>query len=329
MKLLVVGSIDWTHPKSGGAEKVMKEILTRIEANEIQFLVSKHPQAPRNEEIEGIKIQRVGYNTNQANFNYPFLIKEVWKQHKNYDKIFINGVKFPFLPPERIDIIHNTLNKQTFHPVIWLRTKLSLAFNINSKAIAVSETAKKKAEKYYKEIKIIENGVDVQNFRNNLNNYENKTILFLGRMTGQKGINDLPYIAKNLPDEVQLKIAGRGSKDNIPEEIAEEHENCEYLGYVEESTKKELLAKSHVVIMPSRHEGHPLTVLEANASGTPVIGYESDGLKEILEESNNRVVDGRNELIEVIKTLKETESHFHTRTWDEVAKDYRCMFNDR
>jgi len=55
-------------------------------------------------------------------------------------------------------------------------------------------------------------------------------------------------------------------------------------GYVAEEEKVKLLAKSWAAIQPSQMEGWGITVIEANAAGTPVIASNVKGLQDSVND---------------------------------------------
>src|SRR6185437_13605454 len=57
-----------------------------------------------------------------------------------------------------------------------------------------------------------------------------------------------------------------------------------FCGRVDESEKAKLLAKSWAAIQPSQMEGWGITVIEANAAGTPVIASRVNGLQDSVND---------------------------------------------
>ena len=60
-----------------------------------------------------------------------------------------------------------------------------------------------------------------------------------------------------------------------------------FYGFVDESKKIDLYQKSWVFINPSIKEGWGLTVIEANACGTPAIAYDVEGLRDSIKDHHN------------------------------------------
>jgi glycosyltransferase involved in cell wall biosynthesis len=56
----------------------------------------------------------------------------------------------------------------------------------------------------------------------------------------------------------------------------------EYLGAMERDALNREYARAAVVVMPSRFEGLGMVALEAQAAGTPVAGFDVDGLRDAV-----------------------------------------------
>jgi len=56
------------------------------------------------------------------------------------------------------------------------------------------------------------------------------------------------------------------------------------LGSVDETTLQREYAEAALLLMPSRYEGLGRTALEAQAAGTPVVGYDVTGLRDAVRE---------------------------------------------
>ena len=53
-----------------------------------------------------------------------------------------------------------------------------------------------------------------------------------------------------------------------------------FTGFVDDEKRDSLLARARVCVCPSEKEGWGLTVMEANAVGTPVVASDADGLRD-------------------------------------------------
>ncbi|MEM0141198.1 MAG: glycosyltransferase [Thermoplasmatales archaeon] len=110
--------------------------------------------------------------------------------------------------------------------------------------------------------------------------------LFLGRLTNDKGVLELLKASSILSDR-KFKIAGTGPLRPIVEEWARKNRNLEYLGYVSEDEKVNLLSRAKLLIVPSRAETFGVVYVEAMASGTPVVGSHDSREIGILQDGYN------------------------------------------
>lgn len=114
------------------------------------------------------------------------------------------------------------------------------------------------------------------------------TALYLGAISKDKGIEDALRVFAEIErkdDNWQYWIAGRGDEEYVRRLKKSVKElgigkKLKYWGYVSEKVKFRLLARAHVLINPSIHEGWGLVNIEANAVGTPVVGYNVHGLRD-------------------------------------------------
>jgi glycosyltransferase involved in cell wall biosynthesis len=106
----------------------------------------------------------------------------------------------------------------------------------------------------------------------------NKVLLYLGRLHRKKNIHRLIAVWKGLPRDMRsdwkLVIAGKTGPDN-PEYLTQLQEladgDCQFVGEVTGISKDMLYCQARLCILPSFSENFGVVVLEALASGTPVI----------------------------------------------------------
>ncbi len=64
-------------------------------------------------------------------------------------------------------------------------------------------------------------------------------------------------------------------------------DRIEYLGYQKWDVIKTILGKARFMVIPSEwYENNPLSVIEAFALGTPVLGADIGGIPELINENN-------------------------------------------
>ncbi|MFV0530342.1 MAG: glycosyltransferase family 4 protein [Flavobacteriales bacterium] len=122
--------------------------------------------------------------------------------------------------------------------------------------------------------------------------YSNKTILSVGRIHYQKGFDLLidiwEKIEKRFPDW-NLKIVGRreGVKDNLDEIIEKKNLNRIKMISATKDIQK-YYYESSLYVSTSRYEGFPLTFLEAQACGLPIVSFDcSTGPSEIIKDNED------------------------------------------
>lgn len=109
-----------------------------------------------------------------------------------------------------------------------------------------------------------------------------KYVLYFGRLSKEKGILSLIKVCKNLP-EIKLVIAGKGPLEQIVKKHADESPNINYVGFKTGSELQEIIAEAAFCVFPSEwYENCPLSVIEAQTLGTPVICSDLGGTKELI-----------------------------------------------
>lgn len=116
------------------------------------------------------------------------------------------------------------------------------------------------------------------------------TFLFVGRIVGDKGINELVAAFKRLNEEykdTQLLLVGWLERELDPlsedtQKIIDGHNCIHAVGTKEGDELLAYYAAADCFVMPSYREGFPNTVLEAGAMGLPSIVTDINGSREII-----------------------------------------------
>lgn len=107
-------------------------------------------------------------------------------------------------------------------------------------------------------------------------------VLYFGRLSKEKGIQTLAAVCRLLPD-VHFIIAGAGELSDVFADLA----NVETLGYIAGLALQTLIQNAVVTVYPSEwHENCPMSVLESQALGTPVIGANIGGIPELIDDGH-------------------------------------------
>jgi glycosyltransferase involved in cell wall biosynthesis len=131
---------------------------------------------------------------------------------------------------------------------------------------------------------------------------QNPVFLFIGRIIRDKGIIEYIQAARIVKEKYpEAKMQIVGYFDTNPTAIKKEEiqpytnsEIIEYLGSTDDV--RPFLEKCSVFVLPSYHEGTPKSVLEAMATGRPIITTDAPGCRET-------VVDGVNGFLVPVKNI--------------------------
>jgi glycosyltransferase involved in cell wall biosynthesis len=111
-------------------------------------------------------------------------------------------------------------------------------------------------------------------------------VVFAGRLSMEKGVDVLVEAVASRPD-LRLNVAGDGPARPALERLAADRgaaDRITFHGRLATEALQELLRSSSVAAVPSRwYENMPLAVLEAFASGLPVVGTDLGGVPELIE----------------------------------------------
>ena len=189
----------------------------------------------------------------------------------------------------------------------------------------------------YDKIRVIHNGIDLNQYRPTPNpavlakyqiDPERPMVLFVGRITRQKGIIHLVSALKDIRPGVQVVLcAGAPDTPEIGAEMAERVEKArgettnDIIWIPEIVPKDEIIAlytQASVFACPSVYEPFGIINLEAMACGTPVVASAVGGIKEV-------VVPGKTGLLVPFQPVGETD--FEPRDPVKFARDFAAAIN--
>lgn len=214
------------------------------------------------------------------------------------------------------------------------RKKTLALVNRADSIIAVSKTVFDNYKLDVKEnkFKIIFDGINIKKYDialkdKKIENYI--SIIFVGRICKEKGqrqlIKAIPYLLKS---NLKFHITFIGDSDKSNEKMELENiirenlwnEFVDFAGYCNDTT--EYLKKADICVVSSKYEAFGLVTIEAMMSGVLVIGAETGGTKEILQENNGLLYQYGNskELSEQIIYAAKNESEIKKITMQAQKK---------
>ncbi|TMC53532.1 MAG: glycosyltransferase family 4 protein [Chloroflexi bacterium] len=221
---------------------------------------------------------------------------------ERFDVLHFHEPLMPALPMTMLRM-STTANVGTFHAFAhsnvgyyYGRPLLQPYLGHLHRAIAVSEPARTFVNRYFPDfpMRVIPNGVDLNVFRPGLPPIrhlrdENFNILFVGRLEKRKGLGDLVRAYRSIIERVprsRLIIVGDGPLRGKVEAYVARHRlpNVVMAGYVPETVKPRYYNSADIFCAPATGaESFGIVLLEALASGLPVVATEVPGYMSVLE----------------------------------------------
>ena len=162
-----------------------------------------------------------------------------------------------------------------------------------------------------------------------------EAVVYVGRMDVRKGLRELIEAVVSLRERrprLRCYLVGDGSDESILRETIVQRGAGEYIRLMPPCRTEGValwMAAADVVTLPSYMEGCPNVVIEALASGRPVVATNVGGIPELMDDASGRLVAPRDAsalaiaLDEVLaKTWDGDEiARRHNRSWSDVADD--------
>lgn len=304
----VVSYRDIRHPEFGGAEVILYEIFRRYAAagHRVTFITGHWPGAPREDEIEGMRILRGG---NQYNFNFvaPAMLKRLLAREP-VDLVVEDINKIPFFTPlhqRRAPVLG--VVPHLFGTTVFQQAPLPLACYVyfwerfiplvyrNCRFSVLSDTTFADLQRRgirADRLRVIRGGLDHDFHRppERGGRAPEPVILYLGRVKKYKRIDlvieALPAILARVP-AAQYWIVGDGDylpslRRLVASRGLEAH--VRFLGYQGGAEKYATLERTRVLVYTSPKEGWGLSVIEAAALGIPSVASNSPGLRESVRD---------------------------------------------
>lgn len=357
-------------PLGGGAGNATSYILqefSKIPDLEIDLITSSIDNKYHLEKIgDKIKIHKLPVGKNESNLHFQSqkdLLVYSWKayffakkliQNGNYDLshsfftvpcgfisyLFKKRFKLPYIVSLRgSDVPGYSERFTTLYVIlkplvrnIWSNASLVISNSQGLKDLAIKTNRSQ-------EISIIFNGIDTEQFKPGENQENEFKILCVSRITKRKGIKYLIDAMEILPKNIALEIIGEGDeKERLEKQVKNlKLENrIKFLGLLNHDSLPKIYQSASIFVLPSLNEGMSNTILEALASGLPIIATDTGGTKELVKNGENgfivKMKDAKDiaEKINILlnnqelqKTMsQESRKIAENLSWKKVSQDY-------
>jgi glycogen synthase len=332
MKILM---LTWEYPPRivGGISRVVEGLsrsLTQL-GNEVHVITNEMPGYPSEDIDQGVFVHRVSIESPTPNFHTWVMMMNHYFS-KRAGRLFREAGKFDivhvhdwlvlpagselksFFSGSMVTTLHslefrrsggiNTPENKMVDSLEWWATYESSVIIVCSKSMMADTLSHFRVP--VDKVKVIPIGIDPTKFKNrNVDKNrirekygvraDEKLILFVGRLTNQKGceylIRAIPFVSRYF--NVKLLIAGDGYMKSDLESAATAagiRSRIVFAGYVEDSDLTDLFLSSDVMVIPSIYEPFGVVALEAIAAKLPVVASSIDGLAEVIRHEENGIL---------------------------------------
>jgi glycosyltransferase involved in cell wall biosynthesis len=357
MRILWFNWRDILNPDAGGAEVFTHEVMKRLTKRgyHMTLFTSRFKGCQLNENIDGVDIIREGnkYTVYKQARNYL----KAYKHH--YDVIIDEINTRPFFTPnfvrekQVIALIHQLAREFWFYETrfplnyigYYYLEKKWLSKYRDITTVTVSDSTRVDLEQLgFKKLLVVAPGLNVTPLSTVKEKEVNPTIVFIGRLKKAKlphhALQAFSIIKREIPD-AKMWIIGDGYLRKKLEPL--KSKDVTFFGHISNEKKYELLSRAHIILVPAVREGWGLIVTEANAMGTPAIGYDVPGLRDSIRHDETGItvkerspramaqqaillLQDSNRLLKYSTNALEFSKQF---SWDKTASSFHKVFNNQ
>jgi phosphatidylinositol alpha-mannosyltransferase len=330
-------------------------------------IITSHAGKDDTAERHGIDIIRIGRSlpiySNGSIARVTFCptihakLKEIFKSEK-FDIVHIHSPIVPVLPlmAQR----HSTsINIGTFHTQFkssgtlrFLAKRAKVYFDALHGRIAVSDLCIDSMDRYFKgDYKVIPNGVDINKFRPGLEKVPEfndgvKNIFFLSRLEPRNGLDYLIAAFNKIAqdrDDCRLIVGGDGPLKFYYKSLVAKHasKRVHFLGRVN-SSRPNYYSTADIFCFPTTRASFGITILEAMATGLPVVAFSMPAYEGILKNGEEGVLCGEpgvdnfadaiNQLLDSPQLRSRIGARAMARaadfSWDKVTRQIVCYYEE-
>lgn len=305
----------------GGAENLLIEVGTQLAKNHEVMIVTLDYLPDMRRAPKEIKSVLKGIEYSElASFKFPrgSALPTLFSLRSLVEIIRSCDLTYFVLPASPVELLFGFLGMITKRPVIagihgFLRKDVLLqqiympffkkalrqfrAYHVTNR-----ETSMWLKQEGLSNVYFIPNGVSSERFRFAETSRRSApfNVLFTGRLSEDKGADslvDIIHYVNSITDKLEFvfTIAGSGALASKVIEIEEIYDNVRYLGFVDPEELPAVYESAHLYLIPSKIEGMPLRLLEAQSCGLPSLGSKIFGISDFIAEGETgRLIDPSN-----------------------------------
>ncbi len=158
----------------------------------------------------------------------------------------------------------------------------------------------------------------------------NNKILYIGRIDLDKGFDILFDALRKIDFPLSIDICGRGDEATIKKMATDLHEVTIH-GFTPDEKLNKLREQADFIILPSKHEGYPLTLIEAMGYYKPVIASDVGSIPEVFEGCMGAVIfpnHNANVLAILLKKLYQESNEAYKQRMIESRAKYNTLMQE-
>ncbi|MGI6377797.1 MAG: glycosyltransferase [Bacilli bacterium] len=366
MKSLKIGIFtDSFYPSVGGTETVVQKLASQLaKTNEVTVFCPASKKADdQNFNFKIVRAKATALSENDL-YALPGLDSKFKKKLQDSDLDIIHchtvskmaGVGIKLAKKRNIPCVatihtkFKTCYKSVSHSnlIANIMTKnLVRLINKASLVTTVSHNMKEELEGYgyKKEIKIINNGIDIEKIINTQKNKQALTkplLIYVGRIEKYKNLDFSLKALKILKEQempFEFWLVGRGSKEKHYQKLINKlglQDRCFLKGLMKQDELRKLFKQATLQLFPSTFDSDGLSVSEAMAYGTPSLVLKNTGASEKIIDGENGFT-AENDINAYAKRISEILSNENLlnniknhklKTWEEIANEYLNLYHN-
>lgn len=308
LRVLMLNERDLGHPLAGGVEVHLEGIAGRMARDhgvETTVLCAGFRGGAEREVRPGLEVVRIGCSRPEYYARVAGRARSLLRTG-SFDLLCENLCKLVFLSPlwagdvPGLGLVHHLFGTSALRQVALptalavLATEAALPLLYRRwPFVAVSPSTREDLVRRglpREHVRVVTNGLDHALYRPDPGvPSDAEHVVFVGRVEHYKGVDVLlsawPEVLRVRPG-ARLSILGAGTAlESMRRRVATDGlRGVEFHGFVTDEAKVEAMRRARVLVQPSRKEGWGLTVLEANACGTPVVAADVPGLRDSVRD---------------------------------------------